>query len=135
MIGKFLASLRRDSRGAGLVEFALIAPVLVTLLLGTLNLGVYYFAKNSVENALDEAARDAAVFPRPTDAELTTTFNNELLKTEKTGTVAFKIVHATTTGGIDYATLTANYSIPVDLVFVDLGSIPARAERRVYLPE
>lgn len=129
------ATLVRDSRGAALTEFALILPVLITLLLGVLNMGVYFFAKNSVENAIDEVARDAAIFPTPSQSEMQTIFDDELLKTEASGTVTLSIQNGTSSNGTKYVDLSTSYSIPVNLVFVDLGSIPARAERRVYLPE
>lgn len=128
-------SLLRNRRGAGAVEFALISPILLGLLVATMNLGVYFFAKNSVGNALDEAAREAPIHPRPTDAELRAVFSAALLKAEATSTVTLNITKGTSASGIEYVDLDATYLIPVDLIFTVAGSLPASAERRVYLPE
>lgn len=56
-----LRSLRRDRRGATIVEFALILPVLCTLLLGVLDLGYRSYVTSIIQGALHEAARMATV--------------------------------------------------------------------------
>ncbi|MDC0887265.1 pilus assembly protein, partial [Altererythrobacter sp.] len=131
MPGKML----RNTRGAGAVEFALVSPILLGLLVATMNLGVYFFAKNSVSNALDAAAREAPIHPRPTDADLQSVFEAALLKAETSGTVTLTITDGTTASGVDYVDLGATYSVPIDLIFTVPGSLPASAERRVYLPK
>jgi len=54
-----LPSLARDSRGAALVEFALIAPVLLMLLLGMFEMGYNYYMQSQLQGAVQQAARDA----------------------------------------------------------------------------
>ncbi|GAA4641738.1 hypothetical protein GCM10023115_01610 [Pontixanthobacter gangjinensis] len=133
MMRAFTSILRKDARGGAIIEFALVAPLLIVMLLATMNLGIYYFAQNSIDNAIDEAARKATVYPTPSDTALTTVFNEAILKGEKTGTINFTIAKGATASGVDYMTLTAAYSVRMNLVFTDLGSIPVRSERRVYL--
>ena len=53
----------RGDDGASLVEFALLSPVLVLLLLGMITGGVAIAQKNSMENATREAVRYGAVYP------------------------------------------------------------------------
>ena len=50
----------RSERGASLVEFAIVLPVLVTLLLGTIELGFMMRAKHAVVTAARGSARAAA---------------------------------------------------------------------------
>ena len=52
-----LAALRRDTKGAAIVEFALIVPVMSVLLLGTLDLGYRAYVNSVMQGALHEAAR------------------------------------------------------------------------------
>lgn len=54
-------SLPRDTRGAAMVEFALIAPVLLTLLLGIFDLGYNIFTATQLEGAIHKAARDSSI--------------------------------------------------------------------------
>jgi Flp pilus assembly protein TadG len=63
-----LRALRRDTRGATIVEFALVVPVLSMLLLGTLDLGYRSYVTSVVQGALHEAARMATVGGVPTSA-------------------------------------------------------------------
>lgn len=53
----------RFDRGASLVEFALLAPVLFALLLGMVTGGLALSTKNSMENAVREGARFGSTLP------------------------------------------------------------------------
>jgi Flp pilus assembly protein TadG len=48
---------RQDSRGQGLVELALILPVLILIFMGIVDFGRVIYAFNSVSNAAREGAR------------------------------------------------------------------------------
>src|SRR5438093_12700167 len=54
---------RRSCRGQNLVEFGLVLPILIIMMLGIVDLGFIYFIRGSVENATREAARYASVHP------------------------------------------------------------------------
>ena len=51
----------RGERGAAAVEFALVVPVLVALLLGILDYGMIFTDSVSVRNGVREAARKGVV--------------------------------------------------------------------------
>jgi Flp pilus assembly protein TadG len=61
-----LAALRRDQKGATIVEFALILPVMCVLLLGTLDLGYRSYVSSIIQGSLHEGARMATVGGIPT---------------------------------------------------------------------
>ena len=61
---------RRARRGAALVEFAVVAPILMLILLGTIEFGRVMLLKNSVTAAAREAAREATL---PSSTEQTVT--------------------------------------------------------------
>jgi Flp pilus assembly protein TadG len=52
---------RRDGRGQSLVEFALILPVFILVLIGLFDMGRAIYAYNTVSNAARAAARVAIV--------------------------------------------------------------------------
>lgn len=52
-------ALRIDCRGASAIEFALIAPVFLLLVLGALCYGIYFGAAHSVQQLAADAARAA----------------------------------------------------------------------------
>ena len=54
---------RNDERGAALVEFGLVIPIFVMLILGSVTLGLAYNDNNSLNNGAREAGRFAATLP------------------------------------------------------------------------
>lgn len=58
-----LVALRRGERGAQLVEFALILPILLSLLLGIVTGGIAFSHNLSIDNAARETARFGATLP------------------------------------------------------------------------
>jgi Flp pilus assembly pilin Flp len=58
-----LAALRSNERGAQLVEFALILPILMALLLGIVTGGIAFSHNLSIDNAARETARFGATLP------------------------------------------------------------------------
>ena len=56
--------LRRDQRGATIIEFAIISGPMLLLLMGGLELGYDSYVRSTMQGALNDAARTAAVeFP------------------------------------------------------------------------
>jgi Flp pilus assembly protein TadG len=52
---------RRDSRGQSLVEFSLVFPIIVLLIVGFVEIGRAVFAYNTIANAARQGARVATV--------------------------------------------------------------------------
>lgn len=53
--------LQQDESGATIVEFALVAPVLLVLLLGMFDVGHNLYAISVLQGSIQEAARDATI--------------------------------------------------------------------------
>lgn len=58
---KRLLSVLRCDRGAAMVEFTLVAPILIFLTAGIIQFGYVFFLKNSMHNLAREGARGIAV--------------------------------------------------------------------------
>ena len=56
-----LANLIRDARGATAVEFAIIAPAFLTVLLGLMDQGYNLYAASLLEGAVHKAGRDSTI--------------------------------------------------------------------------
>jgi Flp pilus assembly pilin Flp len=61
MVRNLLNSLRLDQQGTTAVEFAIIAPVFIALLVGTIALCVALFLIGSLHFAVEDGARCASV--------------------------------------------------------------------------
>ena len=54
-------SLFRDTKGATLVEFALVSPVLMLMLLGMFDMGYNYYVQSQLQGAVQAAARHSSI--------------------------------------------------------------------------
>lgn len=84
-------TLPRDTAGAAMVEFAIIAPVLLMLLFGTLEFGLNVYLRSVLEGAMQQAGRNSSLQTAQTgqsgiDAAITTQMHNIL----PNATVAFQ---------------------------------------------
>lgn len=61
MTGRRLRSLVRDRRGNTVIEFAIVAPVMIALIMGLLDLGFQIYAQSVLDGAVQKAARDSAL--------------------------------------------------------------------------
>lgn len=62
------AALRDDRRGATLIEFAIVAPVLLLLLMGLWDLLYQTYAQSILDGAIQKAGRDSAIEGGSTNA-------------------------------------------------------------------
>ena len=58
---RVLQRLRRDRRGSTIIEFAILAPAIVTLFLGVLQVGMWMQSYNALRSVAADAGRYTAV--------------------------------------------------------------------------
>lgn len=123
---------RRDERGALVVEFGLIVPILFLLVFGIVDFGRAYFTMNNLAAAVREGARYGAVFADPSAGS-----NPDLIKQKVVDfSYTFGGARLTTpnvTTSVDQAagtlTVTATYTFTTITPLVNLiglDSIPMR---------
>lgn len=61
MIGRRLRLLARDTRGATLVEFAIVSPVMILMLMGISDLAYQIYAQAILNGSLQKAGRDSTI--------------------------------------------------------------------------
>jgi Flp pilus assembly protein TadG len=127
-----IVGIRRDTRGAAMLEFALLAPVFVAFVFAIIQLGNLFFASAGLKNAVGEGARLATLWPRPTDDQIKTQINAKRWGLNPTHITGPTII-TTTVGGITYADITMSYAAPIKFPFYDVGAITLSQTRRVYL--
>lgn len=63
--------MKRDTqRGAALVEFAMVLPLLMVILMGIIEFGIILYDKSVITNASREAARSMIVYDSPDSATI-----------------------------------------------------------------
>ena len=113
---KFLMSrtfgrFRRNTDGVMAVEFAIILPVFVVMLFGTMEVGGILYTKSTLQHAIETAGRYAMVHTAATSTEIEAeaiSNSTYLGSLSPTFTIQSQVV-----SGITYSviTVTANYSV------------------------
>lgn len=128
-----IRSLRRDERGMGAAEFALIAPAFLSMLIGITQLGFLYFANADLKNAVAAGAREASIYPRPTTSAITAKVNEKIVKLDKSKVTGPAITYGTDANGFDWAQIEASYRVPLNFVFFTVAPVTLTETRRVYI--
>jgi Flp pilus assembly protein TadG len=123
--------LKQDERGAGVVEFALIAPLFCAFIIAIGQLGLLFFANAGLTNAVAEGARLATLFPRPSDAAIASKISQKRFGLDPARLTGPTIVNGTSDGAA-YADITMTYSAPVNFLFLNVGPVRLSQTRRVY---
>ena len=83
-------SILRDQRGAALVEFAVIAPVLLLMLLGLFEMGWSLYIQSQLQGAVQGAARAATIEnANATQAQIDARVSQAVLDIISPATIAF----------------------------------------------
>lgn len=77
-VARYLRDLCRNQRGGAAVEFALVAPVFIAMLLGILQIAVGMQSYNALRNIASDAARHALVESQVTTPTDIDTFRADL---------------------------------------------------------
>jgi Flp pilus assembly protein TadG len=85
--------IKRDKRGATLVEFAIVAPVLLTIIMGIMDVAYNQYARGVLEGEVQRAARKLTMESAADIAKQTamdTSVKTQFLKVVSPATVTFK---------------------------------------------
>ena len=131
-----LFRLSRDERGAGAVEFALAAPVLITMIYGIFEFSQLYEANAAMQHALGQGARQATLcVPTSTgcnsvpDSTITTTMNSNLF-----GPTGGSFTVQPITTATNSRTLTITYTRTMNFLFWTGPAITLTRSKLVYTP-
>lgn len=84
-------SLARDERGATMTEFAIVLPVMLTLVLGGMDIGHRLYMKSVVQGAMQKAGRDSSLetSDATTQAAYDTKVREQIVQLYNTADVSF----------------------------------------------
>lgn len=137
-----LAKVLRDERGATAVEFALLGPVMITLMLAVLQVGIALWSYNSMRSIASDIARYAVVNYQGNN-KLTTTQIQTYARSTAISTpygltdanLSITVVTATTqrVSNATEMTMTINYSVPTIASIIGIGDIPMTYSRPIFV--
>jgi Flp pilus assembly protein TadG len=123
--------LLADRRGATMLEFALVVPVLLAMLLGIVMLGMVFLAQAGLRSAVEDAARYATIWPRPSQTEIEARIAARRFGMDPANIVA-PTVTFNTSSSPNYVTISMGYNLTINYL---LGSktISLTETRRAYV--
>lgn len=135
---KRLPDLKRNSKGAAAIEFAIAAPVFVLLLMGMAQFSLVLFAQAGLDNAVTQAARQATLYrpPMMTEAQREQEILDELdagrfgLAPER---LSDPVIAYGTSNGSPYAEITLSYTMPLAFGFYTMDPITLTETRRAFV--
>lgn len=127
-----LRDIWRDREGVAAAEFAIIAPILITLIWGIFQLALVFEANAGVQSALGNAARYATVFPTPSDDEIKAKIAKSRFGGAQ-GTWGTPTIVTDDAAGTK--TITVSYSQPLNFLFFNGPNITLTKSKVVYLSQ
>ena len=127
-----LHRLHRDRRGASALEFALVAPLLILIIVGIAQMGTLYMAHAGLRNLVADSARFASISPRPTDTAI-----KDRLRTGGFGLQSSALGEPVVTygnaDGANWANIEMRYTVQLNFVFWQPAPIQLVETRRVFI--
>jgi Flp pilus assembly pilin Flp len=124
--------LRRDKRGASAIEFALVVPFLVMVIVGIAQMGRVYLANAGLRSLVADSARFASISPRPSDDDIKARLRSGGFGLES-GNLGEPVVTYGAENGANWAQIDMTYSVQLDFIFWRPAPTQLVEQRRVFI--
>ena len=127
---RWLAGLRRDRRGGAAIEFAVLAPVLFTIMLGVVEMGRMFYVRQALEYATEQAARYYMLNATSASGDVTTYLQGQMAGGMGSNVSVAYADTASCNGNpsVTCTTITASYTFTFVAAVLGLGSITMNAK-------
>lgn len=131
---RLLANLRRDKRGAAVIEMAFALPALIIMMWVIIQLGLVFRAMSGIQHGLGEGARMATVYKSPnyTSSEIQTKIR-ETVYGIGPGSFTIPTPVSGTADGANYLDLKVTYRQQTDLLLLRGPLITVSRSKRVWI--
>jgi Flp pilus assembly pilin Flp len=126
-------SLGLDEGGATVVEFAVALPLLVTMMIGTLQFALVLHASGAVRHALGEGIRHAKVYPEATESEVLAVTRSGM-QGVNLGGIEELTFNRGVANNAQYGRVTMRYRLEPVIPFAAVPPILIEESRQAYLP-
>ena len=129
---RFLNKMRRNERGAAVIEMAFALPALIVLMWMIVQLGLVFRAMSGIQHGLGEGARAATLYPKPSDTVI-----HDKIQDAVYGIGPGNFVIATpvsgTADGANYLDLRVTYTQETDMLLFPGPDISVSRSKRVWI--
>lgn len=131
IVTRWADGLWKDCQGAAAMEFAMVAPIFILLIIGTLQLGLAYYANAGLRNAVEMGARYAVIYPNPSDTQITAKVRANTFGMESSR-INDPTLTRGTSNGVTYVNIAMSYDFPLKFILIPSDSVNLRYSRRAY---
>jgi Flp pilus assembly protein TadG len=131
-----------DKKGATVIEFAIVAPIMISMMFGVFQIGLAMFAYNGLRGLAGDSARYVTV-QYMTNVQLTDeqiemhaasrATEGYQLKEDRFSATAVTSSTGSGVTGVKKVTLTLNYNAPIVMPFGEISAIPLSLTKTMYL--
>ena len=129
---RILSRLRRDQKGAAIIEMAFALPVLIIMMWMIVQLGLVFRAMSGIQHGLGEGARMATLFPKPADTAIRAKISDAVYGIGP-GHFVIETPVAGTADGANYLDLKVTYTQSTDLLLLPGPDISVARSKRVWV--
>lgn len=108
----------RDDRGSAAVEFSLVLPTFMVLIVGTFAVGWAADSTHNLRFALAAGARALQLKPTMTQSELQTLVRSKVYDGHNPATIAVSLTTDPVSGGVKLAHTTATYPVSITVPLI-----------------
>ena len=126
-----LARWRMNNRGTTALEFALIAPVLLMLLIGIIQLGILFYVQAGLKSAVEDAARYATLWPTPNEAQIEQRIESHRFGMDIKNIVGPTIIFSQNQAP-NFVTISMSYNVRLNYIFGEKTLVLSES-RRAYV--
>jgi Flp pilus assembly protein TadG len=121
--------LTADRRGGAILEFAVLLPLLLTLVVGTIDVGRLFYVRQGLEYATEEAARYYMLNPTTAATNVTTELRSKMPGGMGPNvSVAYAdTVSCNSNAAVTCTTITATYGFSFAVGYLGIGAKTLRA--------
>ena len=124
----------RNESGVATVEMAFALPVLILFIYGIFQIGMIMAASAGMQHALGEGARQATIYPYPSDATVKTTIQNKVFGLYLGDYTVADPADVTNASGTKIAKdLQVTYTVTPNFLFFSAPPVTLVRTKRVYL--
>jgi Flp pilus assembly protein TadG len=127
---RWLRGLRRDRRGSAAIEFAILAPVLFTVMLGIIEMGRMFYVRQALEYATEQAARYYMLNPTTDSGSVTTYLQGQMAGGMGSGVTVSYVDTASCNGNttVTCTMITASYTFTFVAAFLGFSNLAMHAK-------
>ena len=129
-----MRALLTNREGSSTIDFAFALPVLATMMIGMVQMGVTLHTSGALRHAAGEGIRLAKVNPDATETEVLNEVRDELVAMKADNITNLTFTRGTSNGA-DFGEVSISYRVDPIIKYLPVPAVTLTETKQAYLPE